>query len=116
MKAALLRQGCPVTTPVLTYAYDYGTIGSTSFAGITNAFSYNKRLQPLAMSASSPSQTVFSIGYDFHLSAGDNGNVIAESKSTSGWTNYVLFDGERVARKDSTGVFYYFSDHLKLPR
>jgi hypothetical protein len=38
---------------------------SSSFAGITNAFAYNKRLQPLAMSATAPSQTVYSIGYDF---------------------------------------------------
>jgi hypothetical protein len=45
------------------------------------------------------------------------GNIIAEvNTSTSGWTNYVFLDGERVAQKDSTGVFYYFSDHLKLPR
>src|SRR5436305_11675754 len=27
------------------------------------------------MSASSPAQTVFSIGYDFHLGNGDNGNL-----------------------------------------
>src|SRR6185437_9510690 len=50
-----------------------------SFAGITSSFSYNKRLQPINMSASSPSQTVFSIGYDFHVGNGttgtDNGNV-----------------------------------------
>ncbi|HWF06774.1 MAG TPA: hypothetical protein VHA06_24000 [Candidatus Angelobacter sp.] len=48
---------------------------SSSFAGITNAFAYNKRLQPLAMSATAPSQTVYSIGYDFHYGAGNNGNV-----------------------------------------
>jgi hypothetical protein len=54
---------------------------SGTFAGITNAFSYNKRLQPLNMSATfgSPLQTVFSIGYDLHLGNGtsgsDNGNV-----------------------------------------
>ena len=58
-----------------TYAPDSELTGfisgySTSFAGITNAFSYNKRLQPLAMSANAPSQTVFSIGYDFHLGNG----------------------------------------------
>jgi RHS repeat-associated protein len=46
-----------------------------------NAFAYNKRLQPLAMSATAPSQTVYSIGYDFHYSAGNNGNVF-------GITNY----------------------------
>jgi RHS repeat-associated protein len=45
------------------------------FAGITNTFTFNKRLQPVLMSASSPSQTVFAIGYDFHLGAGDNGNA-----------------------------------------
>src|SRR2546423_1644978 len=54
---------------------------SSGFAGITNAFSYNKRLQPVNMSASSPAQTVFSVGYDFHLGNGNNGNVY-------GITNY----------------------------
>jgi RHS repeat-associated protein len=48
---------------------------SSSFAGIANAFAYNKRLQPLTMSATAPSQTVYSIGYDFHYGAGNNGNV-----------------------------------------
>src|SRR5260370_3157531 len=37
------------------------------------------------MSAASPSQTVFSIGYDFHLGNGDDGNVwgITNYKDTS---------------------------------
>jgi RHS repeat-associated protein len=48
---------------------------SASFAGITNSFSYNKRMQPVTMSAASSAQTVFSIGYDFHLGSGNNGNV-----------------------------------------
>jgi RHS repeat-associated protein len=75
-----------------TYGPDSALTGfvsgnSGTFAGITNAFSYNKRLQPLAMSASAPGQTVFSIGYDFHSGTGtagsgtDNGNVF-------GITNY----------------------------
>jgi RHS repeat-associated protein len=52
-----------------------------TFAGMTNTFTYNKRLQPVNMSAASPGQTVFSIGYDFHAGNGtagsgtDNGNV-----------------------------------------
>jgi RHS repeat-associated protein len=50
---------------------------SGGFAGITNTFSYNKRLQPIFMSAATSTQTVFSIGYDFHLSNGDNGNLYA---------------------------------------
>ncbi len=75
-----------------TYGPDSSLAGfisgySTSFAGITNAFTYNKRLQPVNMSANAPSQTVFSIGYDFHAGNGtarsgaDNGNVF-------GITNY----------------------------
>jgi hypothetical protein len=55
--------------------------GSGGPAAITSSFSYNKRLQPVTMAASTPSQTVFSIGYDFHVGNGtagsgtDNGNV-----------------------------------------
>src|SRR5579859_6561934 len=75
-----------------TYGPDSSLAGfisgySTSFAGITNAFTYNRRLQPVNMSANAPSQTVFSIGYDFHSGTGtagtgtDNGNVF-------GITNY----------------------------
>jgi RHS repeat-associated protein len=69
-----------------TYGPDSALTGfvsgnSGTFAGITNAFSYNKRLQPLAMSAAAPSQTVFSISYDFHFGNGNNGNVF-------GITNY----------------------------
>jgi RHS repeat-associated protein len=52
---------------------------AATFAGITNIFNFNKRLQPINMSASAPSQTVFSIGCDFHVGNGvtgaDNGNV-----------------------------------------
>ncbi len=55
--------------------------GSGGAATFTNTFTYNKRLQPLTMSATAGSQTVFSIGYDFHLGNGDNGNVF-------GITNY----------------------------
>jgi RHS repeat-associated protein len=55
--------------------------GSGGAAAITNTFTYNKRLQPLTMSAATASQTLFSIGYDFHLGNGDNGNVF-------GITNY----------------------------
>jgi hypothetical protein len=77
-----------------TYGPDGGITGfvsgnSGTSAGITNAFSYNKRLQPVNMSATfgSPVQTVFSINYDFHAGNGtagsgaDNGNVF-------GITNY----------------------------
>jgi RHS repeat-associated protein len=60
-----------------TYGPDSAVTGFVNGNVITNSFSYNKRLQPVFMSASSPSQTVFSIGYDFHLGNGDNDNVYA---------------------------------------
>lgn len=64
-----------------TYGADNSVAGFLSGNTITSSFSYNKRLQPVNMSASASSQTVFSIGYDFHLASGDNGNVY-------GITNY----------------------------
>ena len=46
---------------------------------LTRELLHNKRLQPINMSASTTAQTVFSIGYDFHVGNGttgaDNGNV-----------------------------------------
>jgi RHS repeat-associated protein len=45
-----------------------------------------------------------------------NGQIMAElNPATSAFTNYVYFDGDRVARRDGTTgpVSYYFSDHLK---
>jgi RHS repeat-associated protein len=58
---------------------------SGSFAGITNKFSYNPRLQPINMAALSPTATVFSLNYNFNLGAGDNGNVlgITNNKDTT---------------------------------
>jgi RHS repeat-associated protein len=68
-----------------TYGPDGGITGFVSGSGgaaaITSAFAYNKRLQPVTMSATTPSQTLYSIGYDFHVGNGNNGNVF-------GITNY----------------------------
>jgi RHS repeat-associated protein len=77
--------GSPNFVSSATYGPDSGLTGFVSGSGgaeaITSSFSYNKRLQPVSMSATAPSQTVFSIGYDFHAGNGtagtgaDNGNV-----------------------------------------
>src|SRR5258708_16304433 len=58
---------------------------TVSFAGISNSFSFNKRLQPMNMAAASPSATIFNINYDFHVGVGDNGNVwaITNNKDTT---------------------------------
>jgi RHS repeat-associated protein len=63
--------------------------GFISGGAITNSFSYNPRLQPVNMSATTSSGTVFSINYDFHLGVGDNGNVFAvvNNKDASGNRN-----------------------------
>jgi RHS repeat-associated protein len=79
-----------------TYGPDSALTGfisgySGAFAGITNAFVYNNRLQPCRMTASSTGAVptsclnswgnVLDLNYDFHLGNGDNGNVF-------GITNY----------------------------
>src|SRR5205823_4559449 len=55
---------------------------SSGFAGMTSTFSYNKRLQPVNMSATSPAQTVFSIGYDFHLGSS---NAVRKTSACRLW-------------------------------
>jgi RHS repeat-associated protein len=70
-----------------SYGPDSSLTGFVNSSGgaapITNTFTYNKRLQPVTMSAATSSQTVFSIGYDFHAGNGtagsgsNNGNVFA---------------------------------------
>jgi RHS repeat-associated protein len=52
-----------------------------SFAGVTNALTYNQRLQPISISASSTNQSLFSLVYDFHLGTGNNGNVYGISNN-----------------------------------
>ncbi len=64
-----------------TYGPDSALTGfisgySATFAGVTNAFSYNKRLQPVAMSANAPSQTVpYSILTTLSLTLGNFSNT-----------------------------------------
>src|SRR5262249_1218069 len=45
------------------YAPSGALAGFVSGGAITNSFSYNNRLQPVFLSASTPTQSVFSIGY-----------------------------------------------------
>jgi len=48
------------------------------------------------------------------VSIGGSEQANPQSGSSGSLTDeYVFFDGERVARKSTNGVFYYFSDHLK---
>ncbi len=94
-----------------TYGPDSALTGFVSgntggFAGISNAFSYNKRLQPVFMSAAAPSQTVFSIGYDFHVGAGNNGNVygITNYKETTRNQSFTYDALNRLASAQNAGT------------
>jgi len=97
------------------------TMGSaTGFAGITVANAYNNRLQPILRSAASPSSTVFSECFDFHLSiavntspcsfsastAGDNGNVyqIVNTRDNTRTQNFIYDSLNRVQQAYSNGT------------
>jgi RHS repeat-associated protein len=79
---------------------------SSGFAGILNNFTYNSRLQPVSISAQSPTQTVFSINYDFHFARGDNGNVFeVENNRDSTRTQVFAYDNlNRLVSAQNTGA------------
>jgi RHS repeat-associated protein len=88
------------------------TLGSaTGFAGFTVSNSYNDRLQPILLSASSPSATVFSDSFDFHLGAGDNGNIFKITNnrdSTHGRDQNFMYDSlNRIQQAYSSGTGTY---------
>ena len=83
-----------------------GTLGvATGFAGITVSDAYNKRLQPIFLSAASPSGTVFSDSFDFHLGAGDNGNVyqIVNNRDNTRNQNFLYDSLNRIQQAYSSG-------------
>jgi len=100
-----------------TYANGFVSGG---FSGITTANVYNKRLQPVLISAASPTATVFSICYDFHSytainlppcvfsanTAGDNGNVyqIVNNRDSNRTQNFNYDDLNRIKQGYTTGT------------
>jgi RHS repeat-associated protein len=96
------------------------TLGSaTGFAGIVTTNAYNDRLQPILLSAASPTATVFSECFDFHLAiavstapcsfsastAGDNGNVnqVVNNRDNTRSQNFTYDSLNRIATGYSTG-------------
>jgi len=81
---------------------------ATGFAGITTANSYSKRLQPVILSASAPSQTVFSLSYDFHLGAGDNGDVfqIVNNRDSNRAQSFTYDQLNRIAFAWTSGALW----------
>src|SRR3984885_9448082 len=84
------------TTNHATYAPS-GSLASmangytTTFTGIVTANIYNNRLQPAVLSAANPSQTIFSLSYNFNPGH-DNGNVqqITNNTRTDATANVVF--------------------------
>jgi RHS repeat-associated protein len=86
------------------------TLGkATGFAGITVANAYNKRLQPILLSAASPSGTVFSECFDFHLGVAINSPPCAFSASTAGDNGNVY---QIVNNRDNTRTQNFMYDWL----
>jgi RHS repeat-associated protein len=87
-----------------------GTAANSSLYTVSNT--YTSRLQPQYMSAATATQTVFSLGYNFHIGAGDNGNVWHISNyldgtsghPTIGSTDYTYDSLNRIATAQTTGT------------
>jgi RHS repeat-associated protein len=74
-------------------------------SGITVTNSYNKRWQPITLSATASSQTLFNLSYDFHLGSGDNGNVyqIVNNRDGNRTQNFSYDELNRIQQAWTTG-------------
>lgn len=72
---------------------------------ITTTNAYNSRLQPITLSAATPSATILSLSYDFHLSNGDNGNVfkIVNNRVGNRTQNFLYDSLNRIQQAYTTG-------------
>ena len=110
-----------------TYAPPGGLAGMTmgytsTFAGISTSNAYNNRLQPILLSATSPTGTVFSLCFDYHLgvavntapcsfaasSLGDNGNVyqVVNNLNATRTRQYTYDALNRIATGQSSGTHW----------
>jgi RHS repeat-associated protein len=72
---------------------------------ITTTNTYNSRLQPSTLSAATGTATILSLSYNFHLGAGDNGNVFQIVNNRDGnRTQNFAYDGlNRIQQASSAG-------------
>ncbi|MBZ5530319.1 MAG: hypothetical protein LAO20_02705 [Acidobacteriia bacterium] len=108
------------------YAYDAsGNMTSDGTDGVTAVYDAENRIATATKSGVTTTYTYDADGNRVKKIAGSTGTlywymtpgIVAESDQTGTLkSEYVFFGGQRVARRDlvaPTGVFYYFSDHLK---
>jgi len=72
---------------------------SASFGGITSSYSYNNRLLPSAISASSASSTVLSLGYSYFANA--NVSTITNNRNTNRSQSFTYDSLNRIATGQS---------------
>src|SRR5262249_54784260 len=72
---------------------------------ITTANTYNNRLQPTTQLMTIPTATILNLPYDFHLGAGDNGNVyrIVNGINANRSHNFLYDSLNRIQQAYSTG-------------
>jgi RHS repeat-associated protein len=90
-----------------TYAPFGGLATATMGAKpITVSDSYNKRLQPATLSASTTSATIMSLTYNFGLGTNDNGNVVGITNNRDGnRTQNFMYDSlNRIQQAYTTGA------------
>jgi len=66
--------------------------GMKDGTAITTANTYNDRLQPATLKALASSATLMSLGYNFHLGSGDNGNVFGITNNDTTRSTVFTYD------------------------
>ena len=102
--------------------FQYDAAGNMTFNATPPTQTYSYDQENRLTGAAGYSYTYDADGNRVRKSNGSTGTlywymtpgIVGESDLNGNLTDeYVFFDGERVARKSTNGVFYYFSDHLK---
>jgi RHS repeat-associated protein len=78
---------------------------ASGFTGVAISNAYNKRLQPVVISAAAPSATIVSFSFDFHLGAGDNGDVfqIVNNRDNNRTQNFQYDSINRISQAYTSG-------------
>ena len=115
-----------VNNQLSAYGYDAaGNMTSDATDGVSSSYDAENRIASATKAGLTTSYLYDADGNRVKKSSGSTGTlywymtpgIVAESDLSGNLkSEYVLFNGERVARRDLVapgGVFYYFSDHLK---
>jgi hypothetical protein len=102
----VLTSGTYAPTGQLATALIGWSDGTQPYAGTAISDTYNSRLQPILVSATTPSSSpVLKLSYNFNLSNGDNGNVITitNGKASSRSQNFLYDSLNRIQQAYTSG-------------